>query len=136
MTLAICNFLLSYPRLTLVSPLENRDHRILRFSFWLKLTFIVIEVALVIAFGVLLTRSDNDAAGVLEWVIAFVFSFYVFSFALDLYPAVRTKNPEKRFSRDPMLMNGGVDESRVPSRGARQQHMAEHHLWQPRQSNF
>lgn len=28
----------------------------------------------------------------MEWVLALVFTFYVFSFFLDLLPAVRTKN--------------------------------------------
>lgn len=33
----------------------------------------------------------NEAA-VLEWVIAAVFSFYVFSFVVDLWPAMHTKH--------------------------------------------
>lgn len=39
------------------------------------------------------SRSKKyDAAAVLEWVIAAVFSFYVFSFVVDLWPAVHTKH--------------------------------------------
>lgn len=33
-----------------------------------------------------------DEAAVLEWVIAAVFSFYVFSFVVDLWPAMHTKH--------------------------------------------
>ena len=102
-------------RLTRRRHPDNRDHKILRVSFWLKLFFIVVGISLVIAFAVLLSRTSNDAAGVLEWTIAFIFSLYVFSFALDLYPAVRTRDPEKRFSKDVMLMGGGVEENSVPS---------------------
>jgi hypothetical protein len=32
-------------------------------------------------------RGNYDAGAVLEWTIAFIFSFYVFSFVVDLYPA-------------------------------------------------
>jgi hypothetical protein len=36
------------------------------------------------------TQNYNPGA-VLEWVIAFIFSAYVFSFYVDLYPAAATK---------------------------------------------
>lgn len=75
---------------------KHREHRILRVSFWIKLVFILVELALAIAFGVFLGRDPNTAA-VLEWIVAFIFSFYVFSFALDLWPAVHTKDPAMRF---------------------------------------
>jgi hypothetical protein len=54
-------------------------------------------VALAIAFGVCNFRSAYNAAGVLEWAIAFIFTFYVLSFFIDLLPAVRTKHA--RFPR-------------------------------------
>jgi len=69
-----------------------RDHRVLRLSFWLKLAFVVVEIVLAIAFvSCTFTQRYNQGA-ILEWVIAFIFSAYVFSFYVDLYPAVRTKN--------------------------------------------
>ena len=33
--------------------IENREHSVLATSFWVKLGFIIVEVALAIAFGVL-----------------------------------------------------------------------------------
>jgi hypothetical protein len=35
-------------------------------------------------------KGIYNAAAILEWIIAFIFSFYVFSFFVDLYPAVKT----------------------------------------------
>ncbi|EHK99868.1 putative protein SFK1 [Glarea lozoyensis 74030] len=77
-----------------------RQHRILRISFWIKLFFILIEIALAIAFGVCSRTERYNPAAVLEWAIAFVFTFYVFSFFIDLLPAVRTKRHEQRFGKD------------------------------------
>ncbi|KAH6648907.1 Frag1/DRAM/Sfk1 family protein [Truncatella angustata] len=70
--------------------IKNREHRILRISFWIKLMFIFIELGLAIAFGVMNRRKMYDIAAILEWVVSFVFSFYIFSFYVDLYPAVKT----------------------------------------------
>jgi len=69
-----------------------REHSILRYSFWVKLAFILLEVALAIAFGVTQHKKMWNAAAVLEWVIAFIFFFYVLSFFMDFMPAVRSKN--------------------------------------------
>ncbi|KAE8551637.1 hypothetical protein EYB25_005527 [Talaromyces marneffei] len=71
----------------------RKQHRVLFVSFWIKLLFIVIELGLAISFGVLSRRTPGgtDAAAVLEWVIAFVFTFYVLSFIIDLLPSVRTR---------------------------------------------
>ncbi|KAF4631028.1 hypothetical protein G7Y89_g7111 [Cudoniella acicularis] len=74
-----------------------RQHKILRLSFWIKLSFILIEVVLAIAFGVTNFKKTYNAAAVLEWSIAFIFIFYVFSFFIDLLPAVRTKSKDHRF---------------------------------------
>jgi hypothetical protein len=57
----------------------------------MKLIFIIIEVILAIAFGSCNFKKAYNAAAVLEWAIAFIFTFYVFSFFIDLIPAVRTK---------------------------------------------
>lgn len=59
----------------------------LRLSFWVKLAFIFIEVALAIGFGVENLHKHYNTAAVLEWVIALVFFFYVFSFFIDFVPA-------------------------------------------------
>jgi hypothetical protein len=77
---------------------KNRDHRVLRTSFWLKLVFIIVEFTLAVVFAVMLFRHNNDVAGVLEWIIALIFTLYVVSFALDLWPATRTRGPGKRFA--------------------------------------
>ncbi|KAJ5625984.1 hypothetical protein N7510_002293 [Penicillium lagena] len=70
------------------------QHKILMASFVVKAAFVIIELALAIAFG-LCMRSSNQArknpAAVLEWVIAFVFTGYILSFVLDLLPSVRTR---------------------------------------------
>lgn len=53
--------------------------------------FIFIEVGLLIAFGILTVQGLYDAAAVFEWTISFIFSFYVFSFVIDLVPAMYTR---------------------------------------------
>lgn len=70
----------------------RRDHRILAISFWIKLVFIVVELALAIAFGVTGRGGRRNQAAVLEWVVAYIFTFYILSFVLDLFPAVRTRS--------------------------------------------
>jgi len=69
-----------------------REHSILRTSFWVKLAFILIEIALVVAFGVLQTQDKYNAAGVLEWVISLVYILFVASFVMDFIPAVKSKH--------------------------------------------
>lgn len=63
-------------------------------------------------------RKAQNAAAVLEWVIAFIFSFYVFSFYVDLFPAVRTRhmghgfkssNPATRQAADVAMEEAGSD---------------------------
>ncbi|KAF3055403.1 Frag1/DRAM/Sfk1 family domain-containing protein [Trichoderma afarasin] len=79
--------------------LYNRQHRILRISFWVKLTFVIVEFILAIIF-VSTNWSDNqNVAAVFEWIIAFIFTFYILSFVIDLLPAVHTKAPASRFSK-------------------------------------
>lgn len=78
---------------------EYKEHRMLRASFWVKLVFILVEIALLICFGVLGRLKKRDAAAVFEWIVSFVFTFYVLSFVIDLYPAVRTKSPDARFTK-------------------------------------
>ncbi|KUI71544.1 Protein sfk1 [Cytospora mali] len=72
--------------------IRHREHRILRVSFWIKLAFVLVTVVLAVPFVILTKLGRHNPAAILEWVIALVFSFYVFSFYVDLYPAVSTKN--------------------------------------------
>jgi hypothetical protein len=71
--------------------IHYRNHRILRISFWVKLIFILVELALAIVFVSCSYTSHRNIAAVFEWIVAFVFTAYVVSFLLDLLPSVRTK---------------------------------------------
>jgi len=64
-----------------------RDFRVLRASFWLKLVFIVVEVALAVAFGILNKKERWNAAAIIEWIIALIYTFWVLSFVVDFLPA-------------------------------------------------
>ncbi|KAH6710834.1 Frag1/DRAM/Sfk1 family-domain-containing protein [Leptodontidium sp. MPI-SDFR-AT-0119] len=72
--------------------IHYRQHRILRLSFWIKLTFIFVELGLAIAFGVLGHQKRYNPAAVCEWVISLIYTFYVWSYAIDFIPAIRTKH--------------------------------------------
>jgi len=74
-----------------------REHRVLRISFWIKLAFVIIEVVLAVAFAACMATSHYNTAAVLEWIIAFIFSAYIFSFVVDLYPAAATKQKHVEF---------------------------------------
>ncbi|KAK3680700.1 Frag1/DRAM/Sfk1 family-domain-containing protein [Podospora appendiculata] len=82
--------------------MKYREHRVLRVSFWIKLVFVLVEIVLAIAFVSCTFTSHYNAGAVLEWAIAIIFSFYVFSFYVDLYPAVYTKdaNRQQHASKD------------------------------------
>lgn len=56
-----------------------REYRILRASFWIKLTFIIVEIALAIAFGVTQYRTADNSAAIIEWIIALMYIFYTWS---------------------------------------------------------
>ncbi|EXL79738.1 hypothetical protein FOPG_06500 [Fusarium oxysporum f. sp. conglutinans race 2 54008] len=99
-------------------PLDYREHRILRMSFWVKLTFILVELFLIIAFGVCSRVKKRNAAAILEWVISFIFTFYAVSFVIDLYPAVRTKSPDARYQKS-YYMPSALSDSTSPSNGSR-----------------
>jgi len=71
--------------------IHYRRHSILRNSFWVKLAFILLEIAMVIAFGVCSKMHKWNVAAVLEWTISFTYCFYVLSFFMDFLPVVRTK---------------------------------------------
>lgn len=83
---------------------DYSTHRVLRISFYIKLAFIIVEVILAVAFAACNFKKASNAAAVLEWAVAFIFSFYVFSFYVDLFPAVRTRHTGAGFkSRDPTV---------------------------------
>jgi hypothetical protein len=51
----------------------RRQHMVLFASFWIKLIFIIIELGLAIAFGVLLTHGKHhNVAAALEWGMLYV----------------------------------------------------------------
>ncbi|KAF2108952.1 Frag1/DRAM/Sfk1 family-domain-containing protein [Lophiotrema nucula] len=72
-----------------------RQHSILRISFWIKLSFILLEVCLAIAFGVLGNQKKWNAAAIMEWIIALVYFFYVLSYFVDFLPALRNKHDKR-----------------------------------------
>ncbi|OLN84472.1 Protein sfk1 [Colletotrichum chlorophyti] len=84
------------------------EQRILAASFWIKLVFIIVELGLAVAFGTCNYKKLYNAAAILEWTVSFIFSFYIFSFMIDLWPAVRTRDKAKRFSK-PEVREWGVN---------------------------
>lgn len=79
--------------------IAHREHRILRISFWVKLTFILVEFCLAVTFAATSFTHNYNVAAIFEWVVSFVFTLYIISFFIDLYPAVRTKAPHARFPK-------------------------------------
>jgi hypothetical protein len=72
--------------------IHYRRHRILRISFWVKLTFILVELAFAIVFIATNFTHKRNIGAVFEWIVAFTFTFYVLSFLLDLLPSVQTRH--------------------------------------------
>jgi hypothetical protein len=99
----------SQTALALTRELEYREHRILRISFWVKLTFIIIEVILAIAFAATNFKKSYNAAAVLEWAIAFIFTLYDASFFIDLIPAVGTRHSVRRYGNQTEMQNEAND---------------------------
>lgn len=79
--------------------IKNRQHRILRSSFWIKLTFILVELVLAVVFASTNFTKHRNVAAVFEWIVAFVFTFYVLSYIVDLRPAVHTRRASARFDK-------------------------------------
>jgi hypothetical protein len=69
-------------------------HNLLAIAFYIKVVFILLEIAMGAAFCVCFARFDGPAA-VLEWTIAFVFILYASAFLIDLQPAVNRTNRER-----------------------------------------
>ncbi|KAG6101842.1 hypothetical protein E4U30_000900 [Claviceps sp. LM220 group G6] len=79
--------------------IKNREHRILRSSFWIKLTFILTELILAIIFASTSFTHHSNVAAIFEWIVAFIFTFYVLSFIIDLQPALHTRRRSERFDK-------------------------------------
>lgn len=106
--------------------IHYRQHSILRISFWIKLAFIIAEICLCIVFGVTQQYNKWNVAAVFEWIIAFVYTWYVLSFFIDFLPAVRTKHHQsyetemqmaEEAGPQPRTMGDGAAESQQYFRG-------------------
>ncbi|KAF2429863.1 hypothetical protein EJ08DRAFT_650086 [Tothia fuscella] len=73
-----------------------REYKVLAASFWVKLTFIFVEVAMAVAFGVTSKYKYWNTAAILEWIIALIYTFYVLSFFMDFIPAIRRHGMNKQ----------------------------------------
>ena len=87
--------------------IHYRERSVLRISFWVKLAFIFLEIALVVAFGVCSKQSKWNTAAVLEWTIAFFYCFYVLSFFMDFLPVVRSKHHQSHETEMQVAEEGG-----------------------------
>jgi len=73
--------------------IHYRNRRILRISFWVKLAFILVEFFLAIAFAACdFSNGTQNAAAILEWIVALIFTFWVLSFFIDLLPATHHRH--------------------------------------------
>lgn len=69
---------------------RNRTENVLGLSFWIKCVFIIVEIALAVAFGILNTTGKHpNVAAILEWTIALIFTILPLSFVIDLLPAAK-----------------------------------------------
>jgi hypothetical protein len=80
--------------------IHYRQHRILALSFWIKLAFIIVEVILAIVFASTSWNGQQDVAAVFEWTVALIFTLWVLSFVLDLWPSVRSSRHVPQGWRD------------------------------------
>ncbi|KAG8743232.1 hypothetical protein FRC10_000233 [Ceratobasidium sp. 414] len=86
--------------------------RELSWSYIAKMVVVVIEIGLSVGFGVSMYSSRNNVAAVLEWAIAFIFVFYVFTFYFDLRPAAHS--PDGKYD-----VSGAGDQLQVEMRDDR-----------------
>jgi hypothetical protein len=77
----------------------------------LKLAFILVEIVLAIAFAACNFRKLYNAAAVLEWAVSFIFTFYIFSFFIDLLPAAHTKHSHAKFGAGPQVTQMQMEEN-------------------------
>lgn len=93
--------------------IHYRNHRVLAISFWIKLTFIFVEVILAIVFASTSWTRHRNVAAVFEWTISFIFTFYVLSFVVDLLPSVRTKHHIPQGYKDVMMAEQAMNTAGV-----------------------
>jgi len=100
--------------------IRYRNHRIIRISFWVKLVFILVEIAFAAVFIGCDFDGHPNIAAIFEWMVAFVFTFYVLSFLLDLLPAVRTKHhlPQGFEDTHPEMTKTGTGAGNMTHAGA------------------
>lgn len=89
--------------------IHYRQHRILRISFWIKLFFIIVEFCLAVVFASCSYTEHYNVAAIFEWMVAFIYTLWAFSFVLDLLPAVQTARhvPQGLKDAEKNLENGG-----------------------------
>ena len=94
---------------------HRAQHGVLRASYIFKIVIVTIEIAAAVAFGVTLYKKIHNVAAVLEWFISFLFTFYVLSFAVDLWPARHSEKGEFAMDRHGVHEVDGraVDEHRT-----------------------
>lgn len=92
--------------------IHYRNHRILAISFWIKLVFIIVEILFAIVFVSTSFTHHRNVAAIFEWIIAFVFTFYVLSFVVDLLPSVRTKHHIPQGHKAMMAAEQGMNGNR------------------------
>lgn len=98
--------------------IHYRNHRILAISFWTKLTFICVELVLAIVFASTSFTKHYNIAACFEWAIAFIYTFWVLSFIIDLLPSVRTRKHVPQGHQDMMIEQGNAPFSQASTRNA------------------
>lgn len=63
-------------------------------SYIFKSIWWIISLGLAIGFAVCIKRHHPNAAAVCEWTLAFLYGFYLLSFAYDLWPAAKAEKGE------------------------------------------
>lgn len=99
--------------------IHYRNHRVLALSFWIKLTFICVEVILAIVFAATSFTHKRNVAACFEWAVAFIYTFYVLSFIVDLWPSVRTKKHVPQGHRDMGMAEAGMNGTRFSQQSTR-----------------
>ncbi|EJD48599.1 hypothetical protein AURDEDRAFT_144099 [Auricularia subglabra TFB-10046 SS5] len=84
----------------------------LRRAYIIKAVLAVVLIAAAIAFGVTLGRKQNVAA-IIEWAIAFGFTFYLLTFWADLRASRNISAGE--LTRDKLIAAGQVAPNRIPT---------------------
>jgi hypothetical protein len=83
-------------------------------------------------------RKSLNAAAVLEWAVAFIFTFYAVSFVIDLIPAVRGKNYASRETAMQMEQNDDSASQHInsPNGNGAMNGYNSHHYTNSRQNGY